>query len=131
MSHTDIAQMIIALETAALEQWNQGNPSGYLDLYAADITYFDPFFEKRLDGIEALRTYYEGARGQVQVDKYEMIDPVVAVTETMAVLSYNLVSEAGGKIWRWNCTEVYRLEAPGVWKIVHNHWSPVKPLQNG
>ena len=124
---TDISKTIIALEKGALDKWNQGNPSGYLDISADDVTYFDPFTEQRLDGIEALKQYYEPIKGQI-VSKYDMLNPKVTATNDMAVLTFNLHSYEGNKVIKWNCTEVYRLEPNGQWKIVQTHWSFIKPL---
>jgi ketosteroid isomerase-like protein len=126
----EIKKHIIALEVAALERWNNGDPSGYIEIFAEDISYFDPYTEKRIDGIAALTALYEGIRGQIHVDSYEMIAPEVTVSGDMAVLTYNLNSwvEPLRKTFKWNCTEVYRHEEKG-WKIVHNHWSLVRPLQ--
>jgi hypothetical protein len=51
MDTLTLTETIIALETAALDAWHNGNPSPYLDLYSKDsFTYFDPVHEKRLDG---------------------------------------------------------------------------------
>jgi hypothetical protein len=61
---TDISETIIALEKGALEKWNQGDPSGYLDLSAYDMTYFDPSIEQRLDGLDNLKKYYEPIKVQ-------------------------------------------------------------------
>jgi ketosteroid isomerase-like protein len=33
---------IVMLERAALDRWGNGDPSGFLELYATDVTYFDP-----------------------------------------------------------------------------------------
>ncbi|SBW05412.1 nuclear transport factor 2 family protein [uncultured Dysgonomonas sp.] len=127
MNYKNIATKIIALETAALEKWNNGNPSGYLELYTPDFTYFDPFLEKRSDGFDKIEALYEEMRGKVLVDKYEMIEPVVQATDEMAVLTYNLISYTGETVYKWNCTEVYKLVA-NEWKIIHNHWSLIKPV---
>lgn len=121
------ANALIAQEKAALEAWNQGNPSGYLEIYDRDITYFDPYHEKRIDGIESMQNLYESLRGQIRVDAYEMIDTHVEVSEEMAVLTYNLVSFSPEEVMRWNCTEVYRPDDRGAWKIIHNHWSLILP----
>jgi ketosteroid isomerase-like protein len=115
------------LEKNALEKWNNGDPSGYLALYAPDFTYFDPTLERRMNGYEAIEAYYNALTGQVQVEKSELINPVVQATESMAVLSFNLISEYGGKVYKWNCTEVYRKNMDNEWKIVHNHWSEYMP----
>lgn len=118
-----ISETIISLETAALERWNNGDPSGFLELSTSEVTYFDPFLQKRLDGLDALTALYESIRGQVQVDKFELVDPKVQTTDNMAVLTFNYVANSGDLVFRWNCTEVYRMEATGAWKIIHTHWS--------
>jgi ketosteroid isomerase-like protein len=128
MNQKNLTDAIIAMEKAALEEWNKGNPSGFLAIYAGDINYFDPFQEKRLDGFETMQTFYEGLRGAVQVDQYEMIDPSVQLAGETAVLTYNLVSYSGNNVYRWNCTEVYRQQPDKQWKIIHNHWSFVRPV---
>jgi ketosteroid isomerase-like protein len=126
---TDIPQMIIALEKKALEKWNHGDPGGYLDLSDDDVTYFDPSLERRLNGLDNLSKYYEPIKGQVKVFKYEMINPKVVATKEMAVLTFNLHSYIAENVSRWNCTEVYRLNNNGQWKIVQTHWSNfIKPL---
>lgn len=113
---------IITMEKSALERWNQGDPSGYLEIYSQHITYFDPFQDRRLDGLDKMEELYEGLRGKISADRYEMLHPVVEVTGNMAVLSYNLISYCGSECYKWNCTEVYKREG-NEWKIVHNHWS--------
>jgi len=119
----NIKETIIQLETAALERWNNGDPSGFLELSASEVTYFDPFLEKRLNGLDALTALYESIRGQVRVDKYELVDPKVQATDHTAVLTFNYIANLGDSVFRWNCTEVYRLETTDEWKIIHTHWS--------
>jgi len=127
MKKLTITETIIALETAALEAWLDGNPSPYLDLYSQDFTYFDPAHEWRLDGWDRIKELYESMRGKVKMDKFEIINPVVQQTGTMAVLTYNLHTNSGETIWKENCTEVYRLEENNEWKIIHSHWSLTMP----
>ena len=122
-----ITETIIALETAALDAWHQGNPTPYLELYSEDFTYFDPAHEKRIDGWDKIKELYESMRGKVKMDKFEIIDPVVQSAGTMAVLTYNLRSYSGETLWQENCTEVYRLEENNQWKIIHSHWSLTSP----
>jgi ketosteroid isomerase-like protein len=121
--NTDLSAKIIALEKGAMEKWNQGDPSGYLDISAEDVTYFDPSVEQRLDGLDSLKKYYEPIGGQINVSKYEMHNPKVSAMNDMAVLTFNLHSYKADTVSKWNCTEVYRLEPNGQWKIVHTHWS--------
>lgn len=124
--HT-IAETIIALEKTAMNAWHKGDPSPFLALYAEDFTYFDPAQERRLDGREKIKVLYEGMRGKFQTDGYDMINPMVQSTGTMAVLTYNIHTYLGPEVWKENCTEVYRLENNTEWKIIHSHFSPTKP----
>jgi ketosteroid isomerase-like protein len=122
---------IIALERAALDRWGRGDPQGYLESYAPEITYFDPAAERRIDGLPALQALYQPLAGKIRIDRYEMIDPKVQQDGNVAVLSYNLVSHAkrpNGEsiVVRWNSTAVYR-QISGHWKMIHSHWSFTKP----
>ncbi len=80
------------MEKAALEKWNNGDPSGYINLSAGDVSYFDPSLSQRLDGIENLKKYYEPIKKADEVHKYEMINPQVVAAHNMAVLSFNFHS---------------------------------------
>jgi ketosteroid isomerase-like protein len=123
MDKENIISVVIATEKAALERWNNGDPSGYLEIYDPDITYFDPFTEKRFDGFDRVKNLYEGLRGKISVQEYKMIDPLVQITGDVAVLTYNLVSRSSGVEYKWNCTEIYRIYSDGHLRIIHNHWS--------
>ena len=122
------AEIIVALENAALERWGRGDPSGFLEISAADVVYFDPYLERRLDGIAVLRKYNESIRGKVRIDRFELVGPEVKVSGELAVLTYNYVSYTGEEADRWNCTEVYRL-SNGRWEIIQTHWSYTQPIR--
>lgn len=124
-----VARTIIAMETAALDRWCKGDPSGFLEIAAADVVYFDPFLEARLDGHEALTAYYEGLRGKVSASRYELANPLVQRIGSVAVLTFNFTSYGGnGNAHRWNCTEVYRWSG-SRWEIVQTHWSFTKGVR--
>jgi len=124
---TEIARTILALEHAALERWGHGDPDGFLDLTDVEASYFDPFLERRLDGVEALRRWYESVRGKKLYDRFELLNPRVQVFGDVAVLAFNFVSQLGDKEERWNCTEVYRRTGT-EWRIVQTHWSFTQPV---
>ena len=118
-----IASEIVALETAALKRWCAGDPSGFLEISDDDVVYFDPFLDRRLDGLAALTNYYEALRGKIRADRFEILNPKVQIFTDAAVLTFNFVSwDAGGEATRWNGAEVYARRA-GAWKIVQTHWS--------
>jgi ketosteroid isomerase-like protein len=122
----DVSATIIGLERAALARWGKGDPSGFLEICAPDIVYFDPSLERRIDGLEALARHYEPIRGKVSFDRFELLNPVVQVVGDAAVLTFNYVSYGPGEGQSpWNCTEVYR-RSDGKWLIMQTHWSYTK-----
>ena len=123
----DIRVTIIALEKQALELWNNGNPDGFLELSSDDVTYFDPSFEEMFEGKKALEEYYNGFRGKNRVDSYEMIRPIVKVASGTAVLAYDYEAQREGRVYRMQCTEIYTCSSSAQWKIIHTHWSFVRP----
>jgi uncharacterized protein (TIGR02246 family) len=126
------AQAIVALEQRALARWGKGDPDGYFEITAPDATYFDPTLAKRLDGIGALHALIDPFKGNIHIERSEMIDAKVQQHGDVAVLTFNLISHGAqvgdgpkGDV-RWNSTEVYR-RTDGRWKIIHSHWSYTKP----
>ena len=119
---------ILLLERAALDRWGKGDPGGFLELYAADVSYFDPVTAKRIDGHQAMVDYYRPWFGKVRVTRYELLNPQVVIDGSLALLTYNLVNyvtdpngvECLGTCW--NSTTVYRRQGD-VWKAIHSHWS--------
>ena len=123
---------VVAMERAALDRWGKGDPQGYLEIMANEMTYFDPTQEKRVDGRQALAKMLEPLTGKIKVARFDMIDPKVQQHGETALLTFNLVSYVTGPdgkevaIARWNSSELYgRVE--GQWRIVHSHWSYIKP----
>lgn len=119
--HTD-ADIILAIERAAFERWAQGDVDGFLEASDPEVTYFDPFVERRLDGLSALEALYSRMRGKFCVDAWEILDPQIVVFGDMAVLTFNFTGTSEGKTTLWNTTEVYRRKT-GSWRILHTHWS--------
>ena len=122
---------ILAIERKALDRWGHGDPGGYLEVSAKDVTYFDPFVPLRIDGKAALRAHDTPVTGTVRVDRYEMVKPTVELAGTAAWLTYNLVNHVTDDgvervTSRWNCTEIYRRDGD-AWVVVHSHWSLTTP----
>ena len=124
-------EKLIAQERAALDRFGKGDPGGYLANYDPEISYFDPSRDTRADGLAAMQAYYAPLAGKIKSDGYEMIAPKVQQRGDVAVLSYQLVahgvSPTGTKyVVRWNSTKVYARTGQD-WKIIHDHWSYLKP----
>ena len=120
-----IASDVLALERLALDRWGKGDPDGYIEINAADVSYFDPFVERRLDGLPALMGWYAQVRGKIKIDRDEIIGPRVQVIGDAAILTFQFDSYGSEGVMHWNCTEVYRRFVDS-WKIVHTHWSFAK-----
>ena len=130
-----VLEELVALERTALDRWIRLDPQGYLDLQAAEVTYFDPFTESRVDGLDALQVRMAAMKNMklpFTDPRYEMSNPKVQRHGDVALLTFNLVNY--GKLpdgvervlSRWNSTEVYS-RIGGTWKIIHSHWSFIQP----
>ena len=130
-----LLEELVSLERAALDRWIQLDPQGYLDLYAQELTYFDPTTEKRVDGVRAMQERLAAMKNvklPFTKPRYELLDPRVQRHGDVAVLTFNAVNhgtlpgQPESVLSRWNSTEVYG-RVDGKWKIIHSHWSYVKP----
>lgn len=122
------AAEIMDLEQGAMKRWRQGDPWGFIEISAPEVTYFDTGTPKRLDGLEALKAEYSKRVGKIHYDVMDFISPKVQIHGNAAVLSYRFFSTVlnpNGSVQTripWNCTEVF-FKMDGKWKIIHTHWS--------
>jgi len=129
--HQGVLGELMALESVAMERWRKGDPWGFIEIYAPDVTYFDTGTPQRLNGLDALRAELAQREGKIHYDVMEFIAPKVQACGELAVLTYRFFStqlNPDGSISSripWNCSEVY-LQIDGKWRIVHNHWSFIK-----
>jgi hypothetical protein len=119
------AREILAIERKVMDGWGMGNPDAVIAISDPDITYFHAVTEKRLDGLPAVRTLFEGYRGKPLFDSYEMSEPKVQITADTAVLTYILIRHIGTATTYWNATQVYQRKKEG-WRIIHSHWSATR-----
>lgn len=125
----ELTGTILELERAALERWNRGDVEGCVELYADDVTYFDPIAERRLDGLPAVSEYFRAFfAGKLDITRYEILNAQVIADGNLVILTYNLANfgraEDGSETTGtpWNSTQVYRREGD-KWQVVHVHWS--------
>jgi hypothetical protein len=122
---------LMTLESAGMERWRKGDPQGFLEICAPEVTYFDAGTDRRVTGLAALTAVYEPLQGKISFDVMEFVDPRVQVHGEAAVLNYRFFStrlNKDGSISRrmpWNCTEVYARKGEG-WRIIHTHWSYIQ-----
>ena len=122
-----VEETIIALERAAMDRWAKEIPMDSLS-YLPMMFVHGSFLGTKLEGIDKLKELYETIRGKVEIDRYEFIRPVVQAAGGCAVLTYNFILLQG----RGAQMELHGslpFETSGKWKIIHTHWSLVKPLK--
>jgi len=127
LSRENVEQTILAQEHKTLDRWAAGDPLGYSENSAEDVTWFDDVAaQTRIDGIEELRNYLTSLVGKYPPHTYEIVDPKVQVYGDIAIctLRYNPTIN-GEPDTPWKATDVYRL-TNGKWRLVHANWSLVK-----
>ena len=126
MNQENAEETVIALERAVLERWCKGDPFGYSENAAADITYFDHITKTRVDGIAAVKGHLGQFEGKVDVASSKMPNPKVRLHGNIAILTFNweTYSSDGKPTSRWNATEIYRRN-DDQWKYIHMHWSQI------
>ena len=121
-------ETILSLEKGAMERWRNGDPWGFVEISAEDITYVDPGRTMPIVGLEEFKAYMKQFEGKISYQGSEFIDPRVVVAGDAVVLSYNyrssVMTPEGATVSQtpWNATEVY-FRRDGQWRIVHTHWS--------
>jgi Domain of unknown function (DUF4440) len=119
---------ILQLERGALNQWSSGNPTGYAQSAAEDVTYFDDIgAQSRVDGRHALLEYLATLQGSVPPHRYDVLDPKVQAYGDVAILTlrYQPSSLDGEPLAPWKTTTIYR-RSNEEWQMVHAHWSMIK-----
>lgn len=120
------ANTILALERAALDRWGNGDPDGFLELAAPDVSYIDPIQQRPLSDRAELTELYDQLRGAIKIESSEIVNARVQEAGDIAVLSFQFLSRGSEGSMNWNATEVYQ-RLPDGWRIIHTHWSYVQP----
>jgi ketosteroid isomerase-like protein len=132
MNHDETLKAILAQEHAALERWYSGDPYGYAELCADDVTYVDLSTQLRLDGIASVTEHMAPLVGVINAPKFEIHNPRLQLHGEVGVFTYTLRSfdAEGAEALPWNASEVYRLD-DGQWRVIHAHWSIPEETRGG
>jgi len=123
--------LIINMENAALKRYRTGDPTGYLEIYAPDVTYYDSGTPGRVNGLEEMKKLLIPRTGKIRYDFGDFVERRLHIYGDTAVYYFRYLSgvlNPDGTIKKrtpWNCTEVYA-KIGGQWKIIHSHWSFIK-----
>jgi ketosteroid isomerase-like protein len=124
-SEAEIARKLVALERQAMDGWVKGNPDPDLATLDPSFTLFHPPSDKRLDGLAAVKEFYEKYRGMSVFDSYEIVDPKVQASGDIAVLTFHFDCQSRMGASRYFATQVWQQKKEG-WKMIHAQWSKVR-----
>jgi ketosteroid isomerase-like protein len=127
LTQKKVEETILAQERKTLDRWAAGDPLGYAENSAEDVTWFDDVAaQTRIDGVVELRNYLTSLVGKYPPHTYEIVDPKVQVYGDIAICTLHYNPTINGKPdTPWKATDVYRL-TNGKWRLVHANWTLVK-----
>lgn len=133
--YSEEVQQLIEFEQAIQWRWSTGDPTGYIDALAEEVTYFDPIAEYLVVGRKAVVEHWEKIYRDAGIVRQEYNNEVAHVNDQgdEVVLAYNFdtyqKTESGGEklFLSWNISIVFR-KISGEWKIIHGNWAQRRTL---
>ena len=121
------SEIILSQELDALTRWSHGDPWGYIDLAAPEITYFAEGIDTLIVGYDAFKAVNEPFEGKFNIPTIKIRNPKIDMHGDIGILTYTLINQDkdGQETSRWKSTEIYEKRDDG-WKLVHSHWTIVK-----
>ncbi|MFJ9250139.1 YybH family protein [Streptomyces sp. NPDC101776] len=124
-------QTLVDFEQQIQWRWTSGDPTGYMDALAEDVTYFDPFTEYLVVGREAVRGHFKrlhsGAGGGLARQEYQN-ETARPLSDDEVLLVFNFTTyrrDDNGEEKEhltWNMSLIFR-KADGQWLLKHGHLS--------
>jgi ketosteroid isomerase-like protein len=114
----------------ANEKWASGDPLGFVECAADDITWIDDLgAQLPVSGKEALQAYLENFKGQIPPHEHELSDMAFQFYDDMVIISYRYNGTFDGEpADPWKVSSVYQYSKDG-WYSVHENWSLVMKKQ--
>lgn len=127
MEIKDLENAILAREEEALQRWSGGDPMGFADIGAEDLTYCDPKLARPVCGSAQLREHFGPTAGKIQLDEFGVAGARFRHLGGASVLNYvfegyAVKGEERLLQTRWHVTEIYSHADPP--ELLHSHWSP-------
>lgn len=123
-------ESLVDFEKSIQWQWSSGDPTGYMDALAEDVTYFDPLTEYVVVGREAVRAHFKRIHADAGITRQEYLDetarPIGKGDEVLLVFTFNTYQQDDNgeeKLFlSWNMSLVFR-KTDGEWLMTHGHLS--------
>lgn len=120
---------LVEFEKQIQWRWSSGDPTGYMDALAEDVTYFDPLAEYVLVGREAVREHFKRIHGDVGITRQEYQNEVarpISDDEVLLVFNFTTYQQDDNgeeKVFlSWNMSLIFR-KTDGEWLLAHGHLS--------
>ena len=109
------------------DRWSNGDPMGFLDNAAQDITWMDDLMApKPIVGYEALKAYLESFKGQIPPHEKRLFNFLFQYYEDVVIVTYHYQGTfEGDTLPPWKVTSVFRY-AENDWLSVHENWTEVE-----
>jgi hypothetical protein len=109
------------------ERWASGDPMGYIECAADDISWMDDLAAfKPVVGKDALTAYLEGFKGKIPPHKHELQEKMFQFYEDIVVVTYRyqgVFDTVAAPPWK--VSSVYRY-VDDDWLSVHENWTLVE-----
>ncbi len=124
-------ETLIDFEQQIQWRWSCGDPNGYIDALAEDVTYVDPLAKQFLYGREAVSAHFkrimpEGPTGIVRQEYHNETARVMNENEVLLVFGFTTfkADERGNEklFLSWNISLIFR-KTDGRWLLTHGHLS--------
>ncbi|MEU5155398.1 SgcJ/EcaC family oxidoreductase [Glycomyces sp. NPDC021274] len=111
-------------------RWSSGDPTGYMDALAEDVTYFDPLTEYVVVGRGAVREHFKRIHtGPAGITRQEYSNEIArALSDSEVLLVFNFTTyrqDDNGEeqeFLTWNMSLIFR-KTDGEWLLTHGHLS--------
>ncbi len=123
-------ESLVEFEKSVQWQWSSGDPTGYMDALAEDVTYFDPLAEHLLVGREAVREHWKRIYKDAHITRQEYLNEVArpSVKGDEVLLAFNFKTykqDDNGEeklFLSWDMSLIFR-KIDAKWLMVHGHLS--------
>lgn len=129
MDIKDIEELV-EFEKQIQWQWSSGDPTGYMEALAEDVTYFDPLAEYVVVGREAVREHFErihtGPAGITRQEYRNETALPLGHGEVLLVFNFTTYQQDDNgdekEFLTWNMSHLFR-KTDGKWLLRHGHLS--------
>jgi len=110
----------------ANNKWAKGDPMGFAEMAAEDITWLDDLAaQSPVHGIDSLSAYLKNFEGKIPPHEHELSDMKFQLYDDIVIVTYRYKGTSDGKPANpWKVTSVFKY-SDGDWHSVHENWSVI------